>query len=82
MVPFHRLPIDAPPWKAGYQVCALFSHFPKNDEKFICLCLSLKENKFTVPQSHIGLEGTRSVMQKRPHQGIATVEIPGGVTPP
>jgi hypothetical protein len=21
---------------------ALFSHFPKNDEKFICLCLSLE----------------------------------------
>jgi hypothetical protein len=24
------------------------SHFPKNDEKFMRLCLPLKENKFTV----------------------------------
>ncbi len=46
---------QAPPWKASAavedgatDVCA-FSHFPENDEKFTCLCLSLKEIKFTVP---------------------------------
>ena len=42
----------------------------------------LEVEQITVRQSHIGLEGTRSVMQKRPRQGIATVEILGGVPPP
>jgi hypothetical protein len=33
----------APPSTAAF-----FSDFAKNDEKFMCLFLSLKENKFTV----------------------------------